>query len=78
MGLPRFWGRVGRDLGEELADSSTSDDNFVRDTLLTDKSGHRVSDMWTAAYYILLVFGAVAFWSLRWKLTDSNLSLVDF
>lgn len=74
MGLPRFWGRVGEELGEELVDSGT----HSGESLQAGAPGQQLSILWTVAYYVVLVAGAMSFWQLRWSLTKSNLALVKF
>jgi len=75
MGLPRFWGRVGEEVGEEMLDQT---DGSVTDTLRSGKHGQRLSVTWTVAYYVVLFAGAIGFWKLRWSLTNSHLALVQF
>lgn len=61
-GLPRLWGRVGDD----------DDDDPGRKPHGKAKSR---GIMWTVAYYILLLAGAVSFRSALWSLTDSDHAL---
>ncbi|KAG9516820.1 CaaX prenyl proteinase Rce1, partial [Aureobasidium melanogenum] len=77
MGLPRFWGRVGQEVGEQMADQ-THYDRSVSDALQTGTHGQRLSITWTITYYIVLVAGAIGFWKLRWSLTYSDLALIQF
>lgn len=77
MGLPRFWGRVGQEVGEEMADQIHYDGS-VSDALQTGTHGQRLSITWTITYYIVLVAGAIGFWKLRWSLTYSDLALIQF
>ena len=78
MGLPRFWGRVGQEIGEEMLDQSHSTDRSVADTLQSGTQGQRLSVTWTITYYVVLFAGAIGFWKLRWSLTNSRLALVQF
>ena len=78
MGLPRFWGRVGQEIGEEMLDQSHSTDRSVADTLQSGTHGQRLSVTWTITYYVVLFAGAIGFWKLRWSLTNSRLALVQF
>lgn len=74
MGFPRFWGRVtsgdtviGPDVGEGKRDENGA----------TSSNG-RLGVVWTIAYYVLLVVGAVAWWKLLWQLTESESRLTNF
>ncbi|CAD0093864.1 unnamed protein product, partial [Aureobasidium vineae] len=78
MGLPRFWGRVGQEVGEEMLDQAHYDDGSVTDALRTGTHGQRLPITWTIAYYIILFAGAIGFWKLRWSLTHSDLALIQF
>ncbi|KAI4718828.1 CaaX prenyl proteinase Rce1 [Aureobasidium sp. EXF-10727] len=78
MGLPRFWGRVGQEFGEEMLDQTHTDDGSVTDALRTGTHGQRLPITWTIAYYIVLFAGAIGFWKLRWSLTHSDLALIRF
>ncbi|ERS97163.1 prenyl protein peptidase [Sporothrix schenckii 1099-18] len=68
MGLPRFWGRVQRnpDSGGNGASSSAQ-----------PPQSHG-SLLWTIAYYILLVTGAIYWYQHLWSQTESPLALVSF
>ena len=83
MGLPRFFGRVGKGMGKTAAAAVSEDE-----TQDGDGDGQKVSDYltagsqeqdlgvgWTIAYYILLAAGAVCFKKLLWPLTSSDLAL---
>ncbi|KAI5207850.1 CaaX prenyl proteinase Rce1 [Aureobasidium subglaciale] len=76
MGLPRFWGRVGEELGEEMLDQNV--DGSMANTLQAGTNDQRLSIAWTFAYYAVLFTGAITFWKLRWSLTNSDLALVKF
>lgn len=78
MGLPRFWGRVGQEVGEEILDQSHSADGNVADALQAGTDDQQLSIIWTIAYYIILFSGAIAFWKLRWSLTHSDSGLTEF
>jgi prenyl protein peptidase len=60
MGLPRVWGKVRR-IGIEDARKGEADKGWM---------------IWTVAYYVLLVGGAVAFWKHLWAFTESKNALV--
>ncbi|KIH90669.1 prenyl protein peptidase [Sporothrix brasiliensis 5110] len=68
MGLPRFWGRVQRnpESGGNVASSSAQ-----------PPQSHG-SLLWTIAYYILLVTGAIYWYQHLWSQTESPLALVSF
>lgn len=75
MGLPQVWGRVeppaalpvlaGGDVGEG------------QKTEQRGQRGSRPSILWTAAYYVLLVAGAVVWWRSLWVLSESRNALVS-
>jgi len=75
MGFPRFWGRVtageetiiGPDVGEGK-----------RDDRKDGEASGELGILWSIAYYVLLVGGAVGWWKCLWVLTESESSLVDF
>lgn len=64
MGLPRVWGRVEAGVPLGPVDKSTPP---VGSLTIRGRS----SDIWTTAYYVLLVAGVVAFWRNFWTLTES-------
>ncbi|KAH9210972.1 hypothetical protein DL95DRAFT_392919 [Leptodontidium sp. 2 PMI_412] len=76
MGLPRVWGRVtaGESAITErgLAEGKRSEDGPGR------VDNGKLSVVWTVAYYILLVVGAVSWWKYLWPLTESELALTLF
>lgn len=77
MGLPRFWGRVGGD-GETLIGPDVGADgrrNWVGEA---PARSHRINTLWTLAYYVLLVVGAVLFSKNLWGMTESEAELVGF
>ena len=65
MGLPRFWGRV------EGPDSATSHDKRRG----VGQNTTRLNILWSVAYYIVLVAGAVLFKQNFWSLTESEMRL---
>ena len=74
MGFPRFWGRVSAadivmalDVGEGKRDENGN----------TPSNG-RLDVVWTIAYYVLLVVGAVGWRKLLWTLTESESTLTKF
>ncbi|KAI1268626.1 CaaX protease [Xylariaceae sp. FL1019] len=71
MGLPRFWGRV-----RPLSDYDQWEYNEDRDG---GKAKQRTepSIMWTIAYYVLLIAGAVGWWKNLGALTKSDYALVS-
>ncbi len=62
MGLPRVWGRVQPD--DTAAATAAAPPGWP-------------SLLWTVAYYVLLVAGAVFWYSNLWTLTDSPAALVS-
>ncbi|RDW89441.1 hypothetical protein BP6252_01473 [Coleophoma cylindrospora] len=75
MGFPRFWGRLS---GPETIIGSDFGDGKKHDGELRSSGTPELSIMWTVAYYILLVIGAVSWWKLLWPLTESDLALTKF
>jgi prenyl protein peptidase len=74
MGFPRFWGKVtaGDTIAEpELGETKRSEDRK------TSTDG-RIGILWSFAYYILLVVGAVSWWHYLWPLTSSESALTTF
>lgn len=76
MGFPRFWGRlssgqavIGPDVGGEGKRSEDGKPNA---------SEPQLGLIWTVVYYALLVVGAVAWYQLLWRLTDSDSALTTF
>jgi prenyl protein peptidase len=80
MGLPRLWGRVGAtephvgpDNGEEqIRKREGGKDSAVK----VNVAGGRLGIVWTVAYYVILVAGAVGFWKELWTLTESSSALI--
>lgn len=60
MGLPQVWGRVEPESLERNGSGG----------------GRRPSILWSAAYYMLLVAGAVLWWRNLWALSESENALV--
>lgn len=74
MGFPRFWGRVTAgetDAEPNLGETKRSEDRDVEDV-------GRLGILWSFAYYILLVVGAVSWWHYLWILTASESALTVF
>ena len=65
MGLPRVWGRVRPWAAEEAAGPDGA------------PAAREVSVLWSVAYYVLLVGGAVFWYSNLWTLTESPHALVQ-
>ncbi|KAF1844571.1 CaaX prenyl protein-like proteinase Rce1 [Cucurbitaria berberidis CBS 394.84] len=72
MGLPRFYGRVGVEAGIPIGppDVDKKDDEQRN---VPSSQGTRV--VWTAAYYVILVAGAVGFYYQLFPLTESSYAL---
>ncbi|KAG4437746.1 hypothetical protein IFR05_006780 [Cadophora sp. M221] len=76
MGLPRVWGRVTT---EELVMSERSLREGKQSKDRPSREDNRkLSVVWTIAYYILLIVGAVSWWKYLWLLTESKLALTLF
>jgi prenyl protein peptidase len=74
MGFPRFWGRLYS--ARELSVINT---NVGKGKRSEDKNQHgELGILWTVAYYLLLVIGAVAWSKLLWPLTESESGLTKF
>lgn len=73
MGFPRFWGRVTAETITEpdFGEGKRSEDRNM-------KNDGKLGILWSFAYYILLVVGAVCWWHYLWPLTESDLALTDF
>lgn len=74
MGLPRLWGRVG---GVAIEGGVVG--GPVRGKEDTDRStegAQKLSLAWTAAYYIILIAGAGAWWKALWVLSKSERELM--
>ncbi|RDL35173.1 Uncharacterized protein BP5553_07104 [Venustampulla echinocandica] len=77
MGFPRFWGRlsageetvIGPDVGNDRRDG--------KDAARTTTDGS-LGLIWTIAYYVLLVIGAVSWKQLLWRWTESKSALTTF
>lgn len=83
MGLPRFYGRVGKGLGKAAAEMVNGrkpvqgeDHGSMRYAPGGDEPGD-LGIEWTVIYYGLLVGGALSFKYLLWPLTDSDLALAS-
>ncbi|KAI9727180.1 MAG: hypothetical protein M1828_007381 [Chrysothrix sp. TS-e1954] len=81
MGLPRLWGRVeapvlmGPPDASRKEDASPLDAPSPRDFYVAKG---QLDVMWTVAYYLLLIGGALGFYHGLWPLTDSRYALVKF
>lgn len=73
QGLPRFWGRL---VGEENA----IEPDFGRGKRSEDERApsNELNLAWTFAYYVLLLVGAVAWWTYLWPMTESVMALTKF
>lgn len=76
MGLPRLWGRVG---GVEVEGGIVGGPTRGKeDTIGGSGSGqHRLTVIWTIAYYLILVGGALAWWLSLWSLTETEGALAN-
>lgn len=72
MGLPRFYGRVGVEAGVPISPPSDDQTRISRNRM-TAYQGK--SQIWTVAYYTILVAGAVGFYWLLFPLTQSSHAL---
>ncbi|KAF1997198.1 CaaX prenyl protein-like proteinase Rce1 [Amniculicola lignicola CBS 123094] len=68
MGLPRFWGRVGVEAGVPVGPTGLGKDD-------EGQGSQSKSVAWTAAYYVILVAGAVGFYLFLFPLTGSSYAL---
>jgi prenyl protein peptidase len=75
MGLPRLLGLVGEASDHDMLETDVS---VSGDSTQAGPRSRQLCIIWTSAYYVLLVSGAVMFWKLRWSLTASNLALIQF
>ncbi|EER28999.1 hypothetical protein D8B26_000739 [Coccidioides posadasii str. Silveira] len=74
-GVPRLWGRVQVDMPiEPIIVRCKEDEEFPAQRVEQKQLGIG----WTVAYYVILVAGAVVFWSQLWPLTKSPLALASF
>lgn len=74
-GLPRFWGRVEADMPIGPPQMRAKDDADVSTVHVADG---QLGVSWTAAYYVILVAGAVGFYYMLWPLTESSSALAQF
>ncbi|KAF2878171.1 hypothetical protein BDV95DRAFT_589137 [Massariosphaeria phaeospora] len=70
LGLPRFWGRVGVEAGEPIGPPDTGK-NYEDGGFYDTSKGV----MWTVAYYIILIAGAIGFYLQLFSLTESSHAL---
>ncbi|MCJ1227057.1 hypothetical protein MMC12_003712 [Toensbergia leucococca] len=77
-GLPRLWGRVeaGALIGPPEVAVRRKDDGKGEGSLRV--ADGRLGIGWTVAYYLVLVFGAFAFYHNLWALTESKRPLALF
>lgn len=72
MGLPRLWGRVQRNPDEG---SNNGGEGSSSSAQQPQSQGNL---LWTLAYYVLLVAGAVYWYQHLWSKTESHMALVSF
>ena len=75
MGLPRFWGRLRAEetlIGPDIGESKRVEDKTPK------ASNGELGVVWTIAYYVLLVIGAVGWYKYLWSLTESESALTQF
>jgi len=75
MGLPRFWGRLTT---EETNDGPSVGQSKRSEDAAPSASDGELAVIWTIAYYVLLVIGAVGWYKLLWPLTESSSALASF
>lgn len=78
MGLPRFFGRVGKGLGKATSENEHNQGSGLAGELTAGSEEQHLPIVWTVVYYILLAVGAVSFKQLLWSLTRSDLALLHF
>jgi len=82
MGLPRVWGRLtGAQetvIGPDGIQNPERKDDSSAGFRAEGRTPAKLRVLWTFAYYILLVTGAVGWYKLLWVLTDSELALSTF
>jgi len=76
MGFPRFWGRVRA--GDMVMGPDARDGKRGENADAAKLSDGRLGVIWTIAYYVLLVAGAVAWRKFLWQWTDSEMALRKF
>lgn len=71
MGLPRFWGKVGQEVGSMpiSSDAGKSSNGGLKEQFRSR------GPSWTVAYYVILVAGAVGFYWNLFTLTESSHAL---
>ncbi|KAK4242592.1 hypothetical protein C8A03DRAFT_29186 [Achaetomium macrosporum] len=74
MGLPQVWGRVEPEPVPVMAGGDTG--GGAAGGLAKGRGKGRPSILWTVAYYVLLVAGAVLWWRNLWVLSESGNALV--
>jgi prenyl protein peptidase len=82
MGLPRFWGRVGAEAGHAVQKGRVGrkqDGGISREgAIVADTQESGLGVVWTIAYYVLLVAGALGFYLQLFPLTKSSQALETF
>lgn len=78
IGLPRFFGRLGKGLDKAAARDGDASIQGVADEIKAGRDDEDLGIEWTVVYYILLCVGAYAFKRLLWPLTDSDMALAVF
>jgi hypothetical protein len=58
-------------MGPDVGEGKRSEDGII-------SNSRRLNVLWTAAYYILLVVGVVAWRKFLWQLTESESALMRF
>ncbi|CAD6578546.1 MAG: hypothetical protein ASARMPRED_008754 [Alectoria sarmentosa] len=74
MGLPRVWGRVGGVVIEGGVVGGPV--RGKEDKSRRNEGAQKLGLAWTAAYYITLIAGAMAWWKFLWVLSESERELV--
>lgn len=77
IGLPRVWGRV--EAGEVIGPVGTDKDKspgHSQERFEVQVAGARLPIVWTVAYYVILMAGAVGFWYFLKPWTASRNALV--
>ncbi|EKD13500.1 uncharacterized protein L3040_008633 [Drepanopeziza brunnea f. sp. 'multigermtubi'] len=74
QGFPRVWGRVTR--GEMMVPVEVGEGKRSED--LKKELNGELGVVWTIAYYVLLVVGAVGWWRCLWPLSESDMALTTF
>lgn len=78
MGLPRFFGRVGKGLGKAANPKDTANLHGLQADFTAGSDEQDLGIEWTVVYYFLLCIGAYAFKALLFPLTESDMALANF